>query len=252
MKYILLIVVSVTSVQCQRSRFPQPSAVRSRPTTKPNIIFGGFGPIVNPEEGRRPLRFRSEEDLRHENFIQGTNRVLRTTTQTPRFNTRTTEQPFQSNQRLPFDYDDYEEDPLPSGPTREPPLPSGPTRRPGQPLRQPAGPVAGVDRDVFSSLPLLTTRVPETVTPRPNVNFLLSLPDNIGPEPKFQLPPRQGPHGGVLVTSNLDVLDQTKLFTDMDPNQEQFIKVPRLNAGALPLAFESSIPLGRFPPFILP
>ena len=38
------------------------------------------------------------------------------------------------------EYEYYEDEPLPSGPTREPPLPSGPTRRPGQ--ARPAPPKA--------------------------------------------------------------------------------------------------------------
>jgi len=149
-------------------------------------------------------------------------------------------------------YDYYDYDPLPSGPTREPPLPSGPTRRPGQPTRLPPAPQVGVPRDVYRNLPLLTTRPPPTETPRRNVNFRIPPPLNRGVEPLFELPETPTPHrgpgrfnrpggrdNGVLVTSNLDILDQTRLFASMDPNQEQFIKTPRLNAGALPLAFEA-------------
>jgi len=143
--------------------------------------------------------------------------------------------------------DDYDDEPLPSGPTRIPDLPSGPTRRPGQPTPRTDVPSIGIPRDVFSSLPLLTTPRPSTETPRSNVNFLLSPPrgQRFRPDPDFT-PPSQH---GVFVTSDLDVLDQTKLFTNMDPNQEQFIKAPLLNAGALPLAFQSNIPLNLYPPF---
>lgn len=152
-------------------------------------------------------------------------------------------------------YDYYDEDPLPSGPTREPPLPSGPTRRPDQPTRLPPAPqVVGVPKDVYSSLPLLTTRRPPTETPRANVNFRIPPPRFQNSEPVFELPrrpdeaprPHRGPgrrpdfkSSGLFVTSDLDILSQTKLFTRMDPNQEQFIKAPKLNAGALPLAFEA-------------
>lgn len=149
-------------------------------------------------------------------------------------------------------YDYYDYDPLPSGPTREPPLPSGPTRRPGQPTRLPPAPQVGVSRDVYRNLPLLTTRPPPTETPRRNVNFRIPPPRNRGTEPLFELPVTPTPHrgpgrfnrpggrdSGVLVRSSLDILDQTRLFSSMDPNQEQFIKTPRLNAGALPLAFEA-------------
>lgn len=96
-------------------------------------------------------------------------------------------------------------------------------------------------------------QAPPTATPRPNVNFRLSPPRNRDTEPLFQLPRRpagdsrrapnrsRGRPGsqGLFVTSDLDILDQTKLFSSMDPNQEQFIRAPRLNAGALPLAFEA-------------
>jgi hypothetical protein len=51
------------------------------------------------------------------------------------------------------------------------------------------------------------------------------------------------------VHASLDIVDQTALFTSMDPHQEQFIPPPTLNAGALPLAFESDTRLPLFPPF---
>jgi len=160
---------------------------------------------------------------------------------------------FQQNEYFDYDssrneYDDdyyyYDYDPLPAGPTREPPLPSGPTRRPDQPTRLPPAPKIGVPRDVYKNLPLLTTRPPPSDTPRRNVNFRIPPPRNSGSEPLFQ-PPQQhrgrpgGRGSGAFVTSSLSILDQTRMFSSMDPNQEQFIKAPRLNAGALPLAFEA-------------
>jgi len=159
-----------------------------------------------------------------------------------------------SSDSLYDDYFYYDDAPLPSGPTREPPLPSGPTRRPGQPTRLPPAPsIVGVPRNVYDRLPLLTTRAPPTATPRPNVNFRIAPPRNRNSEPLFELPRRAGGDSqrgsnrsrgrpgsqGLFVTSDLDILDQTKLFSSMDPNQEQFIRAPRLNAGALPLAFEA-------------
>ena len=47
---------------------------------------------------------------------------------------------------------------------RIPDLPSGPTRRPGQPTPRTDVPSIGIPRDVFSSLPLLTT-------PRPRLSI---------------------------------------------------------------------------------
>jgi hypothetical protein len=174
---------------------------------------------------------------------------------------------FQDNEYFDYDsipqgpsrleYDDdyyYDYDPLPAGPTREPPLPSGPTRRPDQPTRLPPAPQVGVARDVYKNLPLLTTRAPPSDSPRRNVNFRLPPPRNRGTEPLFDPPQQPTPHrgqngrrgrpggrgSGVFVTSNLSILDQTRMFSSMDPNQEKFIKAPRLNAGALPLAFEAT------------
>jgi len=162
----------------------------------------------------------------------------------------------QGPSRLEYDEDYYyyDYDPLPAGPTREPPLPSGPTRRPDQPTRLPPAPEVGVPRDVYKNLPLLTTRPPPVDSPRRNINFRLPPPKNRGTEPLFDPPQQPTPHrgqngrrgrpggrgSGVLVTSNLSILDQTRMFSSMDPNQEQFIKAPRLNAGALPLAFEAT------------
>lgn len=218
----------------------------------PDIIFGGFSPKL-PDTGpantggSKPLRFVPADEARRSSFIQSS--TSRPPAQRSGFKPvqRTTPPSFSSFQD---DYDDYEYDPLPSGPTRIPDLPSGPTRRPGQPTPRTDLPSIGIPRDVFQALPLLTTPKPSTLSPRNNVNFLLSPPrgDRARIEPDFQLP-RINPQSGFFVTSDLDILDQTKLFTNMDPNQEQFIKAPILNAGALPLAFQSNIPLNQYPPF---
>ncbi|XP_023344773.1 histone-lysine N-methyltransferase SETD1A [Eurytemora carolleeae] len=195
----------------------------------------------NPES-TKPIRFISDDEARRSSFISSN----RSPPPTPRSG-------FKPAQRDPSPrvsstlIDEHDDEPLPSGPTRIPDLPSGPTRRPGQPTPRTDVPSIGIPRDVFSSLPLLTTPRPSTETPRSNVNFLLSPPrgQRFRPDPDFT-PPSQH---GVFVTSDLDILDQTKLFTNMDPNQEQFIKAPLLNAGALPLAFQSNIPLNLYPPF---
>jgi len=114
------------------------------------------------------------------------------------------------------EYDDYEEEePLPSGPTRELPLPSGPTRRPGQAqsfapkLRKNISPAL----NQFLNLPFLTTQRPRKLKPTKRI-------------------PRK------------------KLLEQLGPFKEHFIAPPKVNAGALPLAFESNLPLNRFPPFI--
>jgi len=136
----------------------------------------------------------------------------------------------------------YDEEPLPSGPTQEPPLPSGPTRRPGQPtpapFRRPTAPPVHPALNQFLNLPLLTTQSPRSTRKNPRQQQLTRL--DLGQKPG---------NGPVRVHSSLDILDQTSLFSSMDPHQEQFIPPPRLNAGALPLAFESDLPLSQFPPF---
>merc|ERR1712051_43027 len=40
----------------------------------------------------------------------------------------------------------------------------------------------------------------------------------------------------LLVPANMDILDQTKIFTKLDPFHEQFIPAPAVNAGSLPLS----------------
>jgi len=254
----------VDELQVPGNRRPPPPSANRRPpppVNPPKPSFGRFVPVADEPSNRKPLKFpSSDEETRRSNFIDSSPPRQQ---QNSRFKARpqpvkqTGSRPIQAaprprpvQQKRPvFDYDDYE-DPLPSGPTRIPPLPSGPTRRPGQPTRQ-TGPGLGVPRDVFNSLPLLTTQRPgSTATPRANVNFLLDPPSAQPEEPTFQLPTLDGSRrNGLLVSGSLDILDQTSLFTKMDPHQEQFIKAPRLNAGALPLAVESSLPLGRFPPF---
>merc|ERR1719244_1333452 len=75
-----------------------------------------------------------------------------------------TRRPEISQKTLKFAVKDYqEEQPLPSGPTKEPPLPSGPTRRPGQPMT-----FSPRQRNTLSpalnqalNLPLLTTKRPK-------------------------------------------------------------------------------------------
>merc|ERR1711892_114217 len=122
------------------------------------------------------------------------------------------------------DYEDYyyydyyyDEQPLPSGPTREPPLPSGPTRRPGQAMTLSPKPRKSVSPALnkFLNLPFLTTKRPSKQKEAKRI-------------PKRKL------------------LDQLGHF------QQHFIAPPIVNAGALPLAHESSIPLNRFPPFNKP
>jgi len=116
--------------------------------------------------------------------------------------------------RFPVEYDYYEEEALPSGPTREPPLPSGPTRRPGQAMTFPPKPRNTISPALnqFLNLPLLTTQRPSR-----------------------------------LKATNRN--PRKKLLEELGPFHEHFIAPPKLNAGALPLAFESSLPLNRFPPF---
>ena len=90
------------------------------------------------------------------------------------------------------DYDYYEEDPLPSGPTREPPLPSGPTRRPGQArrfspkLRKTISPAL----NQFLNLPLLTTQRPKKLKVA-KINPRKQLLEQLGPfHEHFIAPPK--------------------------------------------------------------
>jgi len=116
------------------------------------------------------------------------------------------------------EYDDYEGDePLPSGPTREPSLPSGPTRRPGQ---------------AKSFAPKLRKKS------SPALNQFLNLPFLTTQRPRKLKPTKRIP--------------RKKLLEQLGPFQQHFIAPPKVNAGALPLAFESNLPLNRFPPFNTP
>merc|ERR1711915_901796 len=114
------------------------------------------------------------------------------------------------------DYDDFYDDYYDYYYDDEP-LPSGPTRRPGQPMT-----FSPRQRNTLSpalnqalNLPLLTTRRPKKLK-------------------------------AVKKASQKKVLEQ------LGPFHEHFIAPPKLNAGALPLEFESGLPLNRFPPFNLP
>jgi len=189
----------------------------------------------NSDSRSRPFRFDPEEDL-----PSGPNRGAFFDED---------EDPLPSGPTRSPSFSESKELPLPAGPTRNAPLPAGPTRRPGQGKRPSAGRgtvAPTVPQAVFDRLPFITTPRPRsTATPRANVNFRLPPPASRHEfEPEFQLPRRNS-----LVSAHLDILDQTQRFVKMDPNQEQFIKAPTLNAGALPLAAASSLPLNRFPPF---
>jgi len=126
-----------------------------------------------------------------------------------------TRRPNTSEDPAYFDYE--EEEPLPSGQTREPSLPSGPTRRPGQ--AQPLAPKLRKNispaLNQFLSLPFLTTQRPRKIQPTKRI-------------------------------SRKNIIEQ------LGPFQQHFIAPPKVNAGALPLAFESNLPLNRFPPFNTP
>merc|ERR1712128_266725 len=111
-------------------------------------------------------------------------------------------------------YEEEEEEPLPSGPTRELPLPSGPTRHPGQ---------------AKSFAPKLRKNI------SPALNQFLSLPFLTTQRPRKLKPTKKIP--------------RKKLLEKLGPFKEHFIAPPKFNAGALPLAFESNLPLNRFPPF---
>jgi len=206
--------------------------------SKPKLIFGGFEPVG---EGRG-LRFPGEK-RREKGGEEGRGRSSRRTTPQPQIR----DYPEDDYYDYPEYEDDYyyyydDEEPLPSGPTQEPPLPSGPTRRPGQPTsapsRRPTAPPVHPALNQFLALPLLTTQRPPRNQRKPTRR----------PGKQINLGQRPG-KGPVRVHSSLDIVDQTALFTSMDPHQEQFIPPPRLNAGALPLAFESDLPLSQFPPF---
>jgi len=136
------------------------------------------------------------------------------------------------------DYEDYYYDDDSNEP-EELPLPAGPTRRPVHvsplPIRQ---------EDLndkllgqFANLPLLTTKKPvqlHSTTMKPTIHFGEVVSTN-------------GQIGNLMVHSSMNIVDQTHLFSKMDPFQEQFISPPRVNAGALPLS--NSFGGSLFPPF---
>jgi len=109
------------------------------------------------------------------------------------------------------DYEyDYDVSPLPSGPTRQPAIPQ---QRFGRRTE---------DAVVEAILQASRSKTSRFTAPRQEA--LQS--------------PSAGRTGPLRVTSNLDTLEQTQLFTQMDPHQQQFIQAPKANAGSLPLASE--------------
>ena len=96
------------------------------------------------------------------------------------------------------EYDYYEEDALPAGPTREPPLPSGPTRRPGQPM---------------------TGKPRSRHTLSPALNQFLNLPLLTTPRPRRVKPTKRIP--------------KKKILEKLGPFQQHFIAPPVVNAGKI-------------------
>lgn len=227
MKIFILVVIH-QMVQLSWSN-PQRSNKRpessSGPNRRPAPTFGGFKPVISSERGRKnPVRFPGDTSSRGQSFTPPP------TDYEDDYYYYEDEEPLPSGPtRRPSsiivpeeDYYFYEdEDPLPSGPTREPPLPSGPTRRPGQPTtHSPAfqGPnTISPALNQWLNLPLLTTVRPST---------------------------RRGSR------KKNNIVDKTKLFASQDPNQEQFILLPKVNAGALPLSLNQDLSANQFPPFL--
>lgn len=214
--------------ETRRSEGKKAGSTNTNTNTK--LTFGGFKPVGQG----KGLRFPGEKKSRFEK--QGSSGKFGV-----RPRTTTTPPPIEDY----YNYDDYsgddyyyygEEEPLPSGPTQEPPLPSGPTRRPGQPttapVRRPTGPPVHPALNQFLNLPLLTTQSPRNT----RKNQRKSNKQKSG-------------KASLRAHTSLNIVAQTKLFSSMDPHQEQFIPPPTLNAGVLPLAFESNLPLTNFPPF---
>ena len=118
------------------------------------------------------------------------------------------------------------------------PLPAGPTRRPSQagflPLSNVATGISVLSQ--LANFPLLTTKKPTNVggtTRQPGTHF-------------GQVQSSSGQIGSLLVHSSMDIVDQTKLFSQMDPFQEQFIILPKVNAGNTNLVFTLPIKVRYF------
>jgi hypothetical protein len=107
-----------------------------------------------------------------------------------------------------LEYDYYEDEPLPSGPTREAPLPSGPTRRPGQARTFSPKPR---NRDSpalnqFLNLPLLTTQRPRKLNVAKS-NPRKSLLAQLGPlHQHFIAPPKLNAGKSNLVSLILEYI----------------------------------------------
>jgi len=227
----------------QQRRDPTRSREDTRGKESREISFGGFKPIPGGKGLRFPdpggLPDPGEQD-RKKNSKSGKREKQQQRPQKPQKQTQDYYQ---------YDYDNYgdfyyyeDEEPLPSGPTQEPPLPSGPTRRPGQPttapVRRPTVPPIHPALNQFLNLPLLTTQ-----SPRNSRKSTRKPQRQSGGRARNGKSPLRIPH------PDIDIVDQTRQFSSQDPNQEQFIPPPPLNAGALPLAFESDLPLNNFPPY---
>jgi len=195
---------------------------------RPAPTFGGLKPVVTGGGGRKkglqnPVRFQGDSSSRGQSF-------------TPSPADYEEDYYYYEEEPLPSGptrrppsilipdedyYFDEDEEPLPSGPTREPPLPSGPTRRPGQPTTHSPG---------FQG--------PNTISPA--LNQWLNLP----------LLTTVRPSTGRRSRKKNKIVDKTNLFASQDPNQEQFILLPKVNAGALPLSINQDFSANQFPPFL--
>ena len=104
------------------------------------------------------------------------------------------------------EYDYYDDEPLPSGPTREPPLPSGPTRRPGQ--ARPAHPksrkTVSPALNQFLNLPFLTTQKPKKL-------------------------------------KKMKRIQRPQILQKLGPFHQHFIAPPKLNAGNYSRHFSSTV-----------
>lgn len=228
MKIIILVFV----LQLAQISWCSPQRSNKRPNSasnrRPAPTFGGFKPVLSTSRGRKkelenPGRFSGDISSRGQSFSPPPSEYEED------YYYYEEEEPLPSGPtRRPSsiiipeeDYYFYQdEDPLPSGPTREPPLPSGPTRRPGQPTTHSPrfqGPTISPALNQWLNLPLLTTVRPST---------------------------------GRQSRKKNNIVDKTKIFASQDPNQEQFILPPKVNAGALPLSLNQDLSANQFPPFV--